>query len=70
MEMENDPEGKPLRIRRSRLKEILEEYKTMHDLLRSWPAREILMDYEKDWDQKRIDFLRKKIAPPALDELE
>ena len=70
MEVENDPDGKPFRIRRSRLKGILEEYRVMHELLKTWPAREVLMDYEKDWDQKRIDFLRKRIAPPTLDELE
>lgn len=60
---ENQESGKA-RLSRARIEEILEEYREMHALLASWPARRIPMDYEKEWDEKRRRFLEKHPAPP------
>ena len=29
----------------------------MRDLLEAWLTREIMMDFEKEWNQRREDFL-------------
>ncbi len=51
------------KIKRSDLEEIIRQNRTMRTLLESWPAREIMMDYEKSWDERRRIFLDEN--PPA-----
>jgi len=51
-------------IRRAVLEELLEQNRIMRELLESWPARKIMMDYEKEWNEGREDFLNNH---PPLD---
>lgn len=48
----------PRTIRRSELERLLIENETLAELLRTWPARKILMDYEKEWNERREEALR------------
>ena len=41
----------------AKLQELLLQNRTMRELLTSWPARKVMMGYEKDWNQKRQQFL-------------
>ena len=43
--------------------ELLEQNRQMRRLLEEWPAREIMMDYEKGWNEQREQFLAKH--PPV-----
>ena len=44
-------------IRRSELERLRREHRELADLLRAWPARQILMDYEKEWNERRLEIL-------------
>jgi len=46
------------KIKRSVIFEMLKQNEAMRELLQTWPPREIMMDYEKTWNEKREEFLR------------
>lgn len=41
------------------LKDIMAQNQEFRELLENWPAREVMMDYEKDWNEKRMRTLSK-----------
>lgn len=45
------------RIKRSTIIELHKQNQAMRELLLAWPAREIMMDYEKEWNEQRTRFL-------------
>lgn len=47
------------RIKRSTVTTLIEQNRAMRELLESWPAREIMMDYEKEWNERRQRFLER-----------
>lgn len=49
--------GTGLRIKRSTIERLIEQNRAMRELLLAWPAREIMMDYEKEWNEQRQNFL-------------
>ncbi|MBR33298.1 MAG: hypothetical protein CMN77_18505 [Spirochaetaceae bacterium] len=49
--------SKGKRISRQTIETLLEQNRRMRDLLESWPARKIMMGFEKDWNEKRLRFL-------------
>lgn len=53
------------RIRRVDLLELLRQNQAMRQLLDEWPAREIMMDYEKAWNERREALLN--TATPQFD---
>ena len=54
------------RIRRTTVLELIRQNQIMREILESWPAREIMMDYEKEWNEDRESFLLNH--PPAMTE--
>ncbi|MBI41016.1 MAG: hypothetical protein CMF59_15560 [Leptospiraceae bacterium] len=54
------------RISRQTIETLLEQNRRMRDLLESWPARKIMMGFEKDWNEKRTRFLDNN-APVSLE---
>lgn len=62
-EMHNE---KKIRLTGAQLREILLQNRKMRELLAEWPARKIMMGYEKDWDEKRRRFFDDH--PPVLDD--
>lgn len=52
-------ENKGRKIKKSVIYEMMEQNKIMRELLEKWPAREIRMDYEKEWDEQRQAFFLK-----------
>lgn len=55
---------KKVRLTGAQLREILLQNRKMRELLAEWPARKIMMGYEKDWDAKRRRFFDEH--PPVL----
>ncbi len=49
-------------IKRSELEEILNQNRAMRALLQDWPARKVMMDYEKEWDERRRALLENNSA--------
>ncbi len=49
--------NEPLKISRSDVIKLIKQNQEMRKLLNEWPARNIMTDYEKDWNEKRIQFL-------------
>ncbi|MBX7057988.1 MAG: hypothetical protein K1X75_07965 [Leptospirales bacterium] len=45
-------------VKRGQLKELMRQNKVMRQLLEEWPAREIMMDYEKSWNERRQSLLQ------------
>ena len=45
------------KISRKKVEALLEQNRRMRDLLEAWPARKIMMGFEKDWNEKRLRFL-------------
>lgn len=45
------------KISRRQIEIMKKQNEEMRKLLEQWPAREIMMDYEKSWDEKRREFL-------------
>ncbi|MCB1138128.1 MAG: hypothetical protein KDK23_05195 [Leptospiraceae bacterium] len=45
------------KISRKKVETLLEQNRRMRDLLEAWPARKIMMGFEKDWNEKRERFL-------------
>lgn len=56
--MEKD-NTKPGRIKKALLREILVQNQEMRKLLEEWPARMVMMEYEKDWNDRRLRLLEK-----------
>ena len=52
------------RIKKSDIVRLLEQNRQMRNLLEEWPAREIMMDYEKEWREKVDTFFQ---TQPMLD---
>jgi hypothetical protein len=50
------------KIKREVIVELLRQNAAMRKLIEDWPAREIMMDYEKEWNEQRLEFLR--VNPP------
>lgn len=50
------------KIKREVIVELLRQNAAMRKLIEDWPAREIMMDYEKQWNEQRLEFLR--VNPP------
>ncbi|MCB1174639.1 MAG: hypothetical protein KDK39_13805 [Leptospiraceae bacterium] len=48
-------EGK--RIKKSVVVELFRQNQAMRELLDKWPARAIMMDYEKEWNAERQELL-------------
>ncbi|MBW7857252.1 MAG: hypothetical protein H3C43_02880 [Leptonema sp. (in: Bacteria)] len=46
-------------ISRSQLEELILQNQKMRELLQEWPARKLMMGYEKDWNLKREEFFLK-----------
>jgi hypothetical protein len=59
-------EEKKLRLTGPQLREILLQNRKMRKLLQEWPARKIMMSYEKDWDARRRRFFEEH--PPVFDD--
>lgn len=57
---------KKMRLTGAQLREILLQNRKMRELLADWPARKIMMGYEKDWDERRRRFFDEH--PPVLDD--
>ena len=57
---------KPKKIKKTLLQELIRQNARMRQLLESWPAREIMMDFEKEWNEKREQFLSSHV-PPSLE---
>ena len=51
------------RISRQTVETLLEQNRRMRELLESWPARKIMMGFEKDWNDRRTRFLENN--PPV-----
>lgn len=45
------------RISRNTVETLLEQNRRMRELLQTWPPRKIMMDFEKEWNEKRLRFL-------------
>ncbi|MCB1166586.1 MAG: hypothetical protein KDK37_08735 [Leptospiraceae bacterium] len=45
------------RISRKTVESLAEQNRRMRALLEDWPARKIMMGFEKDWNEKRLRFL-------------
>jgi len=50
-------------ITKSQIKELIRQNKEMRRILESWPAREVMMDYEKSWNEIRKEFLEENDFP-------
>ena len=50
-------------ITKSQIKELIRQNKEMRRILESWPARELMMDYEKSWNEIRTEFLEENQFP-------
>lgn len=50
-------EKRSVRLTGAQLREILRQNRLMREILEAWPARQVMMGFEKDWDQKRRAFL-------------
>jgi hypothetical protein len=50
------------KIKREVILELLRQNAAMRKLIEDWPPREIMMDYEKEWNEQRLEFLR--VSPP------
>ncbi len=46
------------RIKRSTVNLLIEQNRAMRELLLAWPGREIMMDFEKEWNEQREKILR------------
>lgn len=51
-------------LSRSQLEELILQNQKMRELLQEWPARKLMMSYEKDWNLKREQFF---LEHPPLD---
>ncbi len=45
------------RIRKSDIASLISQNQEMRRLLEEWPSREIMTDFEKEWNNKRTAFL-------------
>ncbi len=59
-------EGMAGRIKKATIAELARQNAAMRELLEQWPAREIMMDYEKEWNEHRTRFLQTN-SPPEVD---
>lgn len=50
-------EKRSVRLTGTQLREILRQNRMMREILEAWPARQVMMGFEKDWDQRRRAFL-------------
>lgn len=50
-------------IKKSAIRELIRQNNEMRAILQSWPARELMMDFEKTWNEKRLYFLDEN--PPS-----
>ena len=50
-------------ITKSQIKELISQNKKMRKILECWPARELMMDYEKTWNELRTEFLQRNTFP-------
>lgn len=50
-------EKRSVRLTGTQLREILRQNRLMREILEAWPARQVMMGFEKDWDQRRRAFL-------------
>lgn len=70
MSDEIEKNGKRQKIKESSIRLLVQQNQEMFELLQSWPEREIMMDFEKDWNEKRLRFLQKNPGiPEGLEEL-
>ncbi len=53
----------PRQIRRADLERFLQQWKELREILEAWPARSILMEYEKEWNERRLQALRTQQEP-------
>lgn len=54
------------KIKKTVVAELARQNAAMRKLLEEWPPREIMMDFEKAWDEERTRFL-KGSPPPEID---
>lgn len=54
------------KIKKAVIFELVRQNQAMRQLLEKWPAREIMMDYEKEWNEHRSRFLQTS-PPPEID---
>ena len=59
-------EGMAGKIKKAVVADLVRQNEAMRKLLEEWPAREIMMDYEKDWNERRQRFLQQNPLP-AID---
>ena len=45
------------KIKRTVVLELYRQNQIMREILDDWPAREIMMDFEKEWNERREEFL-------------
>lgn len=55
------------KIKKATVAELALQNEAMRELLEQWPAREIMMDYEKEWNEHRTKFLQTN-SPPEVDQ--
>jgi hypothetical protein len=53
----------PQKIKRSYIDSLIRQNREMRNLLETWPAREVMMDYEKEWNERREHFLAENTEP-------
>ena len=51
------------KIKRTVVLELYRQNQIMREILDDWPAREIMMDYEKEWNERREEFLNNHPIP-------
>jgi len=49
------------KIKKSDLQKIIDHNRKLRQLLKEWPARKIMMDYEKDWNERRQRLLSEQV---------
>ena len=50
-------------ITKSQIRELIRQNREMRALLECWPQRELMMDYEKSWNERRNEFLNENKFP-------
>ncbi|MCB1309661.1 MAG: hypothetical protein KDK30_15835 [Leptospiraceae bacterium] len=51
------------KIKRTVVLELYRQNQIMREILDDWPAREIMMDFEKEWNERREEFLNNHPIP-------
>lgn len=53
------------KIKKSTIAELVKQNRELRACLEAWPAREIMMDYEKEWNERRQRALN--LPEPEID---